>query len=163
MPLTGNNAAVLPLRDAPALLETAVNWFSEKWSIPAEAYRDSMRFCLENPEGVPQWYLIFRPDGRIVAGCGLIENDFHKRPDLAPNVCAVYVEPDVRGRGLARALLDFSRQDAARLGLDRLYLLTDHTQFYERCGWRYLCLAEEEGGGQARIYTAPTRMNRPQP
>lgn len=152
------NLTVVPLRDIPGLLETAAAWFSEKWDIPIQAYRDSMHLCLKNPADVPQWYLILKPDGRIAAGCGLIENDFHKRTDLTPNVCAVYVEPDVRGHGLARTLLDFVRQDTACLGIDRLYLLTDHTRFYERCGWSFLCMAQEDEGGLARVYTAPTRI-----
>ena len=49
---------------------------------------------------VPQWYAAVA-EGRIVAGLGVIENDFHCRRDLTPNVCAVYVEEDCRRRGLA--------------------------------------------------------------
>ena len=64
------------------------------------------------------------------------------------------MEPDYRGRGLARALLDYVRLDASRLGLDTLYLLTDHTAFYERCGWSFLCMAEDDEGGHGRMYAA---------
>ena len=41
-------------------------------------------------------------DGRIIGGLGVIENDFHDRKDLSPNVCAVYVEEDRRCRGHRR-------------------------------------------------------------
>ncbi len=37
--------------------------------------------------------------GQIIGGIGVIENDFHDRKDLAPNVCAVYTEEDRRGDG----------------------------------------------------------------
>ena len=74
-------------------------------------------------------------DVDIVAGCGIIENDFHDRPDLAPNLCALYVEPARRGEGIARRLLDFARRDMGARGCDRLYLVTDHERLYERCGW----------------------------
>ena len=37
---------------------------------------------------------------------GVIENDFHDRKDLAPNVCAVYVEQEYRRRGIAGKLLN---------------------------------------------------------
>lgn len=40
----------------------------------------------------------------IVAGLGVIENDFHNRKDLAPNVCAVYTEEDCRCKGIAGKL-----------------------------------------------------------
>ena len=86
---------------------------------------------------------------------GLIENDFHDRSDLAPNLCALFVQPPHRGRGLARQLLDHIRCDAAQMGVDRLYLVTDHTDFYERCGWQFLTTVHDESGRPERMYTAP--------
>jgi predicted GNAT family acetyltransferase len=44
-------------------------------------------------------------DGKIIAGAGVITNDFHNRPDLTPNVCAVYVEKEYRCRGIAGRML----------------------------------------------------------
>ena len=41
-------------------------------------------------------------------GAGVIENDFHDRKDLTPNVCAVYVEEHCRCQGIAGKLLEFS-------------------------------------------------------
>ena len=110
-----------PLRRYPALAKAAAAWFSAKWGLPQQSYRDSIRACLGRDAGVPQWYVV--PDGKggIAAGTGLIENDFHDRPDLAPNVCALYVERAYRGRGLARALLRCIREDAARMGITTLY------------------------------------------
>ena len=93
-------------------------------------------------------------DGSIVAGCGIIENDFHDRPDLAPNLCALYVEEPFRGRGIARRLLAHARAEAARMGYERLYLVTDHRRFYERCGWEYLGEAHEDDGAPIRLYGA---------
>lgn len=39
-------------------------------------------------------------------------------------------------------------------GINKLYLLTDHTSFYERYGWKYLCMVREEGKEEewARCY-----------
>ena len=48
---------------------------------------------------------------------------------------------DRRCRGLAGAVLDFVCRDMASRGVGTLYLLTDHTGFYERYGWEYDCLA----------------------
>ena len=31
------------------------------------------------------------------------------------------------------------------MGVDTLYLLTDHASFYERYGWRFLCMAQGDG------------------
>ena len=90
---------------------------------------------------------------RIVGGMGVIENDFHDRKDLAPNVCAVYTEPDCRGQGIARKLLAFVCADMKEKGIDTLYLLTDHTSLYERYGWEFFCMAQGDGEEKpSRIY-----------
>lgn len=61
--------------------------------------------------------------GNIAAGLGVIENDFHKRPDLAPNICAVFVEPEHRRRGVAKMMLDFVCSDMKSLGIKTVYLI----------------------------------------
>lgn len=110
-----------------------------------------MDACLRGENPVPQWYLVLE-SGRIVAGAGVIENDFHDRKDLTPNVCAVYTEPDRRGRGLAGRLLGAICADMSDHGIDTLYLLTDHTSFYERYSWEFFCMAQGDGE------TEPSRM-----
>ena len=116
-----------------------------------------MESCLKNQTGVPQWYVAV-VNGQIVAGIGVIENDFHNRRDLAPNVCALYVEEAWRGQGLASRLLEYVCVDMARMGIDPLYLITDHTTFYERCGWEFLCMVQAEGEPeQMRMYIRWTK------
>ena len=42
---------------------------------------------------------------------GVIENDFHNRKDLSPNVCAVYTEEKYRAKGIAGKLLNIVVED----------------------------------------------------
>lgn len=146
---------IIKLSEHPALFERAADWFSDKWSVPKQAYLESMTESLTAAGGVPEWYVIL--DGEtIVAGLGVIANDFHKRPDLTPNICAVYVAEGFRGRGIARRLLDHACDELAKHGVANAYLITGHTAFYERCGWRFNGMVEENDGGLARMYTRPT-------
>lgn len=135
---------IIKLRENPAQKEEMARWFHEKWGIPLEAYLESMEECLDKKTGVPQWYVAIE-DGRIVGGLGVIENDFHDRKDLAPNVCAVYVEEAYRCKGIAGELLNFVCEDMRKMGIAPLYLVTDHTGFYERYGWKFLCMAQGDG------------------
>lgn len=150
-----NTYPIAKLREHPEWAEQAAAWFHEKWGIPEEAYRESMADCLKKQAPVPQWYVV-RDGAQIVGGLGVIENDFHDRKDLTPNVCAVYVEEAYRNRGIAGALLQFAAEDMAAQGIDTLYLLTDHTSFYERYGWEFFCLAQGDGEPE------PSRMYRHQ-
>jgi N-acetylglutamate synthase-like GNAT family acetyltransferase len=143
---------IIRLKDQPELLTAAAQWFHEKWGIPSEAYLESMQQCLAGNHPVPQWYLALEQD-RIIGGLGVIENDFHNRKDLTPNVCAVYTEEDRRLQGIAGALLARVCSDMKEQGIDTLYLLTDHTSFYERYGWEFFCMVQGDGEPEpSRMY-----------
>lgn len=144
------NYEIVKITDRPQLKQQAAQWFHEKWNIPLEAYLESMEEALSGKSAVPQWYMALE-DGRIIGGIGVIENDFHPRKDLAPNVCAVYTEEDRRGQGIAGALLDHVCADMNEKGVDTLYLLTSHTSFYERYGWEFLCMIGESEN-YSRVY-----------
>ena len=133
----------LSLREAPALKATATAWFHAKWGVPEAAYLEG-----RTEYG---WYLCL-DDDRIVGGLGVIENDFHERKDLTPNICAVYVEESHRRRGIAGRLLDMAVEDLRSKGISPVYLLTDHVGFYERYGWEFLCPVRGDGE------SAPSRM-----
>ena len=143
---------IIRLADRPEIKEQAAQWFHEKWQIPLEAYLESMEESLSGKGPVPQWYVAVE-NNRIIGGMGVIENDFHDRKDLAPNVCAVYTEEDWRGRGVAGALLNAVCEDMKQRGIDTLYLLTDHDSFYERYGWEFLCMVQGDGEPEmSRMY-----------
>ena len=150
------NRHIIRLKDQPELLTAAAQWFHEKWGIPPEASLESMQQCLAGNHPVPQWYLALEQD-RIIGGLGVIENDFHNRKDLTPNVCAVYTEEDRRLQGIAGALLARVCSDMKEQGIDTRYLLTDHTSFYERYGWEFFCMVQGDGDPEpSRMYIRRT-------
>ena len=131
------------LRDYPELKDAAASWFHSKWGVPKEAYLECMDKYLKN-ETEYGWYLCLDGD-KMVGGMGVIENDFHDRKDLSPNVCAVYTEEAYRKNGIAGHLLDMTVEDLKSRGVTPVYLVTDHTGFYERYGWEFLCMVQGDG------------------
>ncbi len=141
----------ITLRDEPKLKDVAATWFHSKWGVPEQAYLDCMTAYL-NRETEYGWYLCLDGD-RIIGGMGVIENDFHDRKDLAPNVCAVYTEEAYRRQGIAGQLLNMVVEDMRRKGISPLYLVTNHVGFYERYGWEFLCMAQGDGEPEmTRLY-----------
>ena len=120
------NNEIISLHSHPEWRIPAARWFQEKWGIPLEEYLTSIDECIEGRAAVPQWY-IMTDGGRIIAGAGVIANDFHDRKDLT---C----------------------KDMAAKGIGTLYLITEHTSFYERYGWEYLCMVQGDDGEQMRMY-----------
>ena len=155
-----NRYRFITLRQRPELERQAADWFHSKWGVPEEAYLECMEAYLKG-ETELGWYLCLAQDTgdggqgsgrpmrdaeeRIVGGLGVIENDFHDRKDLSPNVCAVYTEPEHRGRRIAGRLLDLAVEDLRSKGISPVYLVTDHTGFYERYGWEFFCMAQGDG------------------
>ena len=137
------NYQYITLREKPEYKQTAAEWFNSKWGVPTEAYLECMDAYLSG-ETELGWYLCL--DGeKIVGGMGVIANDFHDRKDLTPNVCAVYTEEDYRKRGIAGKLLNLTVEDLRSKGISPAYLVTDHTGFYERYGWEFLCMVQGDG------------------
>jgi predicted acetyltransferase len=133
----------ITLREKPQLKETAAEWFHQKWGVPTEAYLECMEAYLSGATEYG-WYLCM-DDNNIIGGMGVIENDFHDRKDLTPNVCAVYTEDKYRCKGIAGHLLDMVVNDMKSKGITPIYLVTDHTGFYERYGWEFLCMVQGDG------------------
>ena len=133
----------ITLREETEIKEKAAEWFNSKWGVPKEAYLECMdEYLSGNTEY--GWYLCL--DGeKIIAGMGVIENDFHDRKDLTPNVCAVYTDEEYRGKGIAGNLLNMVVADMKDKGITPIYLVTDHTGFYERYGWEFLCMVQGDG------------------
>ena len=137
------NYQYITLRDKPEYKQTAAEWFNSKWGVPTEAYLECMDAYLAG-ETELGWYLCL--DGEtIIGGMGVIENDFHDRKDLTPNVCAVYTEEDYRKQGVAGKLLNLTVEDLRAKGISPAYLVTDHAGFYERYGWEFLCMVQGDG------------------
>ena len=82
-------------------------------------------------------------DGQAVGGLGMMVIDWPPHPshpdqDVRGYILNVYVEPDHRGRGIARMLMDRAMAQAKRRGLRHLILHATAMgrPMYERLGWR---------------------------
>ncbi len=133
----------ITLREKPELMDSVATWFNSKWGVPKEAYLGCMEDYLSGKTEYG-WYICLDGDN-IVGGMGVIENDFHNRKDLTPNVCAVYTEESYRKQGIAGVLLNMVVDDLKTKGISPIYLVTDHTGFYERYGWEFFCMAQGDG------------------
>lgn len=51
-------------------------------------------------------------------------------------------ETEYRCQGIAGQLLDIVLKDMKSKGITPIYLITDHTSFYERYGWEFLCMVQ---------------------
>ncbi len=86
--------------------------------------------------GIPETW-VAEDDGDWLGSVSLLQNDHDDIRQYAPWLASLYVPPQARGRGVARALVTHCVAQAARLGVDPLYLYcTDALlPYYARLGW----------------------------
>lgn len=146
-----DNLKYINLKELPSIKDKAAKWFHDKWGISKKAYLECMEEYLSGKTDYG-WYLCLNED-KIVAGLDVIENDFHNRKDLSPNICAVYTEKAYRKQGIAGKLLNKAIEDLRQKGISTVYLITNHTNFYERYGWKFLCMVKCDGeANMSRMY-----------
>ncbi len=139
------------LREIAEKEDAAAQWFHEKWKVPKQAYLECMDDYLSGRTEYG-WYMCLDGD-MIVGGLGVIENDFHDRKDLRPNICAVYTEKTYRKKGIAGKLLNMAVEDLRSKGITPVYLVTNHIGFYERYGWEFYCMVQGDGEDElSRLY-----------
>ena len=144
---------LISVREHPEMLKEIIAYFQQHWASEDSrmVYDDCIRGCMTAENPLPQWYVL-RENQRIIACAGMITNDFISRMDLYPWLCALYVEPDCRGRALGAVLMQRCREDAAKAGFQNLYLCTDHIGYYEKYGFEYIAEGYHPWGESSRIY-----------
>ena len=134
------NYKFVTLRERKDLSLDASKFFSSKWGIDVEAYYQSINDYI-NHKTEYGWYLCL-DENKIVGGIGVIDNDFHERKDLFPNLCALYVEEEYRNKGIGGNLLKMAVKDLKSKGINKVYLITEHINYYERYGFKFLTMVK---------------------
>ncbi|MCL2576397.1 MAG: GNAT family N-acetyltransferase [Defluviitaleaceae bacterium] len=145
---------IICIKDKPHLLEAAAGYFAVRWGIDEKLYIDSMKDSLTTSTFFPHWFVMMDGD-KIIGGYGIIENDFMVESDcdFSPWFCALYIDKEYRGQSLGAKLLEHSTKQAAKLGLERIYLNTDHIDYYEQYGWIYEGDFLHQNGEYCRVYS----------
>ena len=134
------NYKFVTLKERNDLVLDASKFFSSKWGIDVEAYYQSINDYI-NHKTEYGWYLCL-DNNKIVGGIGVIDNDFHERKDLFPNLCALYVEEEYRNNGIGGNLLKMAVEDLKSKGINKVYLITEHINYYERYGFKFLTMVK---------------------
>jgi GNAT superfamily N-acetyltransferase len=130
------------LSECPEHVLTVGTWiYEEWWKRPNNTCEVVLKLLGSHTEKdrVP-FTVVALAAGQPVGSCCVIENDCVHRPWYAPWVAAVYVKPELRGQGVASALLQEAARIAARVPVKGLYIdcHLKTAPVYEKSGWTIL-------------------------
>lgn len=122
------------LRDCPEFADSIADrawhaWWTDS-GVSLATYRDHLDPMIAG-NGVP--LALVAHDGDAYLGSALlIESDLEDRPQYAPWIAALWVEPAARRNGVAASLILATRQEAAKLGYGVCYLCAtpDNSPYY---------------------------------
>lgn len=144
---------VINIRKYPQHMEQAIAYIQSKWGNRRnrKIYEDCIINSIGAKSPLPIWYILMDSD-KIIGCAGLITNDFISRMDLSPWLCALFIEKKYRGQHLGNLLISQMKADVAEIGLEKLYLCTDHKGYYEKYGFSYIGDGYHPWGEASRIY-----------
>jgi len=149
---------VINIREHPEYMTQAIAYIQDKWGNRRnkKVYEDCITNSIDAKSPLPIWYLLVEDDD-IIGCAGLITNDFISRMDLCPWLCALFIEKKRRGQHLGNLLIARIKEDVANMGLDTLYLCTDHKGLYEKYAFTYIGDGYHPWGECSRIYACDLR------
>ncbi len=137
------------LADWPALVPLVADWQYREWGHldPSDSPRARVaRLGSHLERDRAPLTFVAMADGRPAGSADLVPEELPDHADLGPWLSNVFVEPELRGRGIGTALTRAVARKAADLGYAELYLCTwTAREFYERLGWRVLRSFEKRG------------------
>lgn len=102
------------------------------WSVAAAAEE----LAAHRPRELPCTLVAIADEGEPLGSVSLLIEDPPGGPERAPWLASFFVRPDMRGRGIGRALLRRASAEAFGMGHACLHLWTpDQAPYYERHGW----------------------------
>lgn len=130
--------AISDLRQRPEFFDAVADRIWQAWwqhRVSREKFVERVRENLVGP-GMPL-ALIAHDGGGFLGTASLIASDLDERPHYTPWVAAVWVEPDARGQGIGRALVERAADEGFALGHARIYLCAPPARrsYYVELGW----------------------------
>ena len=147
---------IVNLIDEPQYLEEVSKWIWQEWSechgskIEDVIYRSKYSLNKDG-DGIPQMY-IAKYKYEVIGTVSIWRNDLTARQDLFPWMAALYVKEEFRNLGIGKMLQEKCIEESKKMNYDKLYLITDHENYYEKTGWEFLEKAPLGDGNYTKIY-----------
>ncbi|KAF1691509.1 GNAT family N-acetyltransferase [Pseudoxanthomonas koreensis] len=143
------------LRDHPQYIDAVAAAHVEAFGalVPDWSVADAVRELRSHIHAcaIPTTLLALDGAGDWLGSASLLQEDHRRIRQYSPWLASLYVRPQARGQGVGAALVARCVDEAAALGVGRLYLYCTAalTGYYARLGWR----------GHSRVVLGPLHVD----
>ncbi len=91
-------------------------------------------------------------DGRIVGFATVMKTDYYPENRYAPWISSIFVDENMRGRGVSGKLIEAAEEYLVHLGFNRCYIPSDKSGFYEKFGYKKVDSLVNYAGDTDSVY-----------
>jgi len=154
------NISIVSLNEIAKLKESAITYCAENWPKVLSTFTRNIDESLNTEDNLPLTYLLMK-DSKIIGFYQIVKVERIKNMNnLSPWIDCLFIHKSHRGKALGAMLLEHGRKTAKVLGYDKVYLTTDHIQFYEKYGFNEIGLDITLSGRPTKVYEKSTSFNR---
>ena len=133
-------AEVRLLAEVAKTIPVIAAWYQAEWSDWFDATPiveiEADLVSVANRVKLPLGLVVFDSSAQLAGICALRDDPFDPYPHAGPWLRGLYVHGPWRGNGFAGELIHAAEQEAARLGITRLFAATGTAVgVFERAGW----------------------------
>lgn len=89
---------------------------------------------------------------RICGFCTVVKKDCILDLEYFPNIGYVFVDENYRGNRLSQRLLNYAMEYLKEVGFEKVYLVSDHDNFYEKYGFVVIDRVMAPWGAEQKLY-----------
>lgn len=141
---------ITSIRERPEYIPALLTSLEEHWPACMPWIKKHMEQVLRTGGPMPDAYIAVEGD-KVVGGYTLAYKEILWSQDTGLWIATLYMAPAFRGRHLSPVLIDHARRRGWELGEEKIYLASEHTNYYEKFGFHTI-------GPDACAWGEPTQM-----
>ncbi|MEG2000232.1 MAG: GNAT family N-acetyltransferase [Evtepia sp.] len=122
------------IREKPEYIEPVLETLAENWWGCMPWTKKHIAECMTDAP-LPETYVMLE-DNKLVGMYTLLKKEILCSTEVGLWIGTLYICPEARGRSLSGYIMEDAEIRGAELGEEKIYLASDHVQFYEKFGFK---------------------------
>ena len=95
---------------------------------------------------------VLNDNEEICGFCTVLKKDCIPDLEYFPNIGYVFIDEAYRGNRLSQKMLNYAMDYLKRVGFEKVYLVSDHENFYEKYGFTVIGKKMAPWGSEQKLY-----------